>query len=133
MKHGENGRRGRIIAHGVILEPHEYDTVLFFVERGKEVELIPRSRTPNTKDPDFYMDRLVWEAKSPVVNGRRALERLFYRASTQSSNLIFDLRRLKGGDGMAIRVIEACFNTTRRVRNMYIITKDGELRKYKKK
>lgn len=133
MKYREDGRRGRIIAHGVVLEPHEYETVLYFMELGKDVELIPRSRTPNAKDPDFYMDKLVWEAKSPVVNGRRSLERLFYRASTQSDNLIFDLRRLKGEDKLAVRILEDCFKITRRVRNMYIITKSGVLKQYKKK
>lgn len=126
-------RVGQIVLNGVELEEHEYETVLFLASKGKDIELILRSRTPHLKNPDFYMDGLIWEAKSPVINGRRALERLFYRASTQSSNLVFDLRRLKGKDEAAVRTIEACFSKTRRVRNMYIIMKNGDFKKYKKK
>lgn len=119
--------------NGVKLEPHEYETVLFLASRGKDIELVERSQTPNKKNADFYMELLIWEAKSPVVNERRALERLFYRASAQSSNLVFDLRRLKGDGGEAVRVVETCFEITRRVRNMYIITKNGDLCERKKK
>lgn len=129
----QNQEMGRIVMNGVTLEPHEYETVLFLAGLGKDIELIPRSRTPNMKNPDFFMDGLVWEAKSPLVNEKRALERLFYRASMQSGNLIFDLRRLRGQGDIAIRVIDACFKNTRRVRNMYIITISGDLRKYRKK
>lgn len=124
---------GRVVTNGVKLEPHEYETVLFLAGMGKDIELLQRSQTPNKKEADFCMDSLIWEAKSPVVNERRALERLFYRASTQSSNLVFDLRRLRGKDEMAVRIVEDCFRTTRRVRNMYIITKNSDLREHKKK
>lgn len=34
---------GKIIPHGVRLQQHEYDTVLYFTELGKEVELIKPS------------------------------------------------------------------------------------------
>lgn len=129
----ENQEIGRIAMNGATLEPHEYETVSFLAGLGKDIEIILRSQTPNMKNPDFFMDGLVWEAKSPIMNEKRALERLFYRASTQSSNLIFDLRRLKGRDIAAARVVEVCFRNTRRVRNMYVIMKEGDLRRYKKK
>ena len=66
-------RVGKIIPHGVKPEPHELDTILFFTERGKDVELIPISHTPKVKSPDFYMDGLVWEMKSQTVSSRRAV------------------------------------------------------------
>lgn len=38
-------RRGNIIPNGVVLEKHEYKTILLFTEMEKDVELIPRSKT----------------------------------------------------------------------------------------
>lgn len=78
----ENQEIGRIAMNGATLEPHEYKTVSFLAGLGKDIEIILRSQTPNMKNPDFFMDGLVWEAKSPIMNEKRALERLFYRAST---------------------------------------------------
>ena len=77
------------------------------------------------------MDGLEWEAKSPTVNTRKAIERLFYRAASQSSNVIMDLRRLKGSDILAIKQLSTCFWSTRKVRNLHIISKTGKLQKFK--
>lgn len=35
--------KGKIIPNGVILEKHEYKTILLFTEMGANVELIPKS------------------------------------------------------------------------------------------
>lgn len=70
-------KTGKIIPHGVKPEPHELDTILFFTERGKDVELITPSNTPHSKRPDFYMDGLAWEMKSPLNSTRRTIERVF--------------------------------------------------------
>ncbi len=123
----------QLIMNGVELESHEYATVLFLVGLGKNIELIPQSHTPSVKSPDLYMDGLVWEVKSPVNSTRRAIERLFYRATGQSSNLVFDLRRIKKNDTSVSIILEKCFKNTRRVRNMYIITKDGNINRYRKR
>lgn len=108
------------------------DTILFFTNIGKKLELIIPSNTPGNKKPDYFMDGLEWEAKSPMVNTRKSIERAFYRAANQSSNIIMDLRRLKGEDMMAIKVVLACFKSTRKVRNLHIIGKSGCLQTHKK-
>lgn len=125
-------KSGKIIPNGVRPEPHELDTILFFTELGKEVELIPISHTPKVKSPDFIMEGQYWEMKSPTSCQPRTLERLFYSASTQSSNIIIDLRRLKKDSVIATRTLEKCFKNTRRVRKLYIITKENELKVYAK-
>lgn len=125
-------KSGKIIPNGVRPEPHELDTILFFTELGKEVELIIPSNTPHAKTPDLFMDGLNWEIKSPLNNQRRTIERLFYSASNQSSNIIMDLRRLKKGQDGAIATLEKSFKNTRKVRKLYIITKENELKVYKK-
>ena len=35
-------KKGKIIPNGVILEKHEYKTILLFTEMGSDVELIPK-------------------------------------------------------------------------------------------
>ena len=72
---------GKIIPHGVRLQQHEYDTVLYFTELGKEVELIKSSCTPGRKNADYVMDRVEWEMKAAMKNSCRAISRLFYEAS----------------------------------------------------
>ncbi len=125
-------RAGKIIPHGVKPESHELDTILFFTEMGKDVELIVPSNTPHSKRPDFYMDGLEWEMKSPVVADRRTVERVFYHASHQSANVILDLRRLRGIDEKVVIILEKCFKHTRHVHRMYVITKNGALKFYRK-
>ncbi len=122
---------GKVIPNGVKPAPHEWDTILFFTERGKDVELIPASHTPGDKRPDIFMDGLLWESKSPTKCHHRTIERVFYDASNQSSNIIIDLRRAKGKEN-AILTLEKCFKHTRKVRNLYIITKNSMLQAHKK-
>lgn len=132
MRKTRSKKQGKIIPNGVKPESHELDTILFFTEMGKDVELIVPSNTPGNKRPDFWMDNLEWEVKNPVSNTRRSLERIFYSASSQSQNIVVDLRRVKGKCDSAILVLEKCFRDTRRVRRMYIINKSGTMRFYKK-
>jgi len=129
MKDAENGK---LVTNGVILEPHEYETVMYFLKLGNDIELVPASHTPKMKRADFWMNGLEWESKVPFTNTKRAIERLFFRALEQSKNIVFDLRKLKGEDQVAIEVLGFCFRTTRSIRNLVIITKNGTLKKYKK-
>lgn len=41
---------GKIVPNGVRLQAHEYDTVLYFTEMGKEVELIKPLYTPGRRN-----------------------------------------------------------------------------------
>lgn len=131
-KTGLQNKQGKIISNGVKLEPHEMDTVLLFISVGKTLELVVPSNTPHSRRPDFVMDGLEWEVKSPVAGTRRALERNFYDASNQSSNIVVDLRRIKGDTNLAVSILEKCFSAARKVRRMYVITKYHELKFYKK-
>ncbi|MBR2659137.1 hypothetical protein IKD57_04655, partial [Candidatus Saccharibacteria bacterium] len=67
-------KKGKIIPNGVILEKHEYKTILLFTEMGSDVELIPKSDKKGVRTPDIIMDGLKWEMKSPKGKGRWLLE-----------------------------------------------------------
>lgn len=47
--------KGKIIPNGVILEKHEYKTILLFTEMGANVELIPKSNKKGIHTPDIVM------------------------------------------------------------------------------
>ena len=120
-------RKGKIIPNGVILEPHEYKTVVFFTELGYDVEFMPRVNTPKSYSPDIMMRGLIWEMKSPNGKGKSTIEHIFRKAAHQSENIILDLRRSKGkNESKNIHQIEQRFFRSRRVKRMHIITKDGK-------
>lgn len=129
----KDAKIGKLVTNGVVLEPHEYETVVYFLKLGNDVELIPASHTPKMKRADFWMDGLEWEPKVPFINTKRAVERMFFRALEQSKNVVFDLRKLKGEDQIAIETLEFCFKTTRSMRSLLIVAKDGTFKKCKKK
>ncbi len=123
---------GKIVPNGVRLQAHEYDTVLYFTEMGKEVELIKPSYTPGRRNADFVMDGVEWEMKAVIKSSRRAVERLFYEASRQASNVVIDFRQVSGEDNRLLVELEKCFRGTRRVRRLYVILKNGKWKFYKK-
>lgn len=114
--------RGKLINHGGIFEPHELATAEFLVERGKTVELLIPANSFKRTNADLLMQGVIWEMKSPVVNTSQSLTRLFYRGTTQSENLIFDLRRLKACNQPAQTLLRKLFQSSRKVRKLLIIT-----------
>ena len=67
-------RKGKIIPNGVILEPHEYETVTFLTEQGFNIELIKPTHTPKMKNPDIMMNGLIWEMKCPQGKSWKTVE-----------------------------------------------------------
>ena len=120
-------KQGKLILNGVILEKHELNTISFFLNLGKDIELIRPSLTPRTKNADFIMDSLIWEMKYPKQGSKRSIERIFYEATKQSSNIVIDLRGIKKQNTALTQILEKCFKNTRRVHRLYIITSTQEL------
>jgi len=121
-------KNGKIIPNGVSLEKHEMNTIIFFTNRSKNIELIPPSNTPHTRRPDFIMDNLEWEMKSPTGNSTRmTIDRILHKAAQQSKNIVIDLRRTKLSDQHSLLCIEKNFKLSRRIRRILVITKQEEL------
>ncbi len=57
-----------------------------------DVEFIIRT---NQKTPDFLIDGIAWELKSPTGQGKNNIERQLQSGLKQSKNIIFDARRSK--------------------------------------
>lgn len=125
--------QGKFISCNVKLEPHEIDTINFLVSLGKTVEQISPSNTPHNSQPDIFMDQLVWEMKSPTSTSLKSIEQLFYRATRQSPNVIFDLRRLKIPENKVIQLLEKLLLNSRKAKNLLIITKSSQLLDFRQK
>lgn len=124
--------KGKIIPNGVSLEKHESDTVVFFTDLNYDIELIPPSYIPNTKTPDFKMNGLLWEMKSPIGKTRSTIEHAFQAAIKQSKNIVFDLRRVQMPNEKAIKILEQLFHYSKNAKHLLIITKDKKILEYKK-
>ena len=126
-------KQGKLTAHGVRLEPHELETVVFFLNLGKDIELIKPSNTPNVKNADYFMDGLIWEAKSPRGASKYLVRDTLLRALKQSEHIIVDLRRTKQHPTRCLRELEKYFQVYQRVKNLKVITRDGRLIEYVRK
>ena len=123
---------GKIIPNGIVLTSHEYVTLTTLTDDGQDVELIKPSQTKYVKTGDLMMLGMVWEMKSPTGKSRSTMEHIFQKAAKQAHNIIIDLRRTKISDKQAVYSLEKVFETSRSVRNLWIITKKGKIIKLKK-
>lgn len=123
--------RGRLIKNNVYLEAHEKSTVEFFLERGEDVELLIPSYTVGRVNADIMMRGRIWEIKGPLSTNLNTLEVTFKKAVRQSQYVIFDLRRLKK-DCNIMQRLQCRFKESKRVKEMLIISKTGELLELRK-
>lgn len=124
--------RGKIIPNGVILEPHEYKTILYFTELGLDVELIPKSDRKGVHTPDVVMDGKKWELKSPKGKGRWLLENTLQKAVKQSPYIIVDLNRIKIPSIKCLQELEKQFYKSKGIKWLKIIMKNKEMIDFKK-
>jgi hypothetical protein len=117
-----------IIPYGVIPEKHELETANFFTELGKDVEFLAPSYTKGVYSPDVLIDGRIWEIKSPCGNSKRTIEGIYRHAEKQSPNIIFDLRRIKMSEPIAVAKIKREFSLrNNKVKCVFVITKDKKL------
>ncbi len=124
--------KGTLKTNGVHLLDHEYATVKVFLEEGFDIELIPPVRIKDVRTPDFTMNGISWEMKSPEGGGKTTIRHTIKHAVTQSGNLIIDLRRCKVDDKTAIKELELHFKLSKRIRRMKIVKKDLKILDYSK-
>ena len=125
-------KKGKIIPNGVILEKHEYKTILLFTEMGCDVELIPKSDKKGVRTPDIIMDSLKWEMKSPKGKGRWLLENTLQKAVKQSPNIIIDLDRIRIHQTKCLQELEKQFYKSKGVKWLKIVTKTRKIVEFKK-
>ena len=106
--------------------PHELRIARILCAGGYRVEFVPASNT--AKMPDFWINGVEYELKSPISNKISAIERNLKRASKQSLNIVFDSSRMKGlRDDIVLREIKARFLADRIIKRVLFVNKKGKL------
>ena len=124
---------GKIVYNHVKLRAHEEKTVNYFSALGFDIVLIPISSTPGVKTADFTMLGHNWEMKCPTKSHHKTIEHAFSVAVKQSPFVIFDLRRIKDGYTRETTIVlTRLFHTSKRIKQLKIITKDGKLLQWSK-
>ena len=96
-------QKGKIIIQsGANVWPHELKTAEALAAAGFTVEFIRKSKEQHATSADCIIDGVVWEMKAPTANQLRRVQRTLRDALKQSSNVIFDSRRMKGLPDKAI-------------------------------
>ena len=97
----KNTKRGKVVTPADANPwPHEKQVAKILALAGHYVEFIPET---NIRTPDIYLERTVFEIKSPISNKIDAVERNIARALEKSPNIIFDSSRMKVRDDQIMR------------------------------
>jgi hypothetical protein len=110
----------------------EIKAALFLIDRGLNIKFLKASRIRGSKTPDFSINGVNWELKTPRKTGKYTLDHEERAGLKQSENLIFDLRRLKNTGAKAKAKLLRDFKIVKKWRRLAIITKEGELLTYDK-
>ena len=108
-------------------EKHELLAAKYFADLGKDIVFIRPSDGEGIHRPDFRMDGVEWELKSPTGRSKRTIENNFRDAVKQSRYIIFDLRRIQLTDDMSVKQIKKEFSVRKYLKRLLIIHKDGTL------
>ncbi len=124
-------KRGKLIRNGVKIQPHEEFAIEFLLGRGFNVELIVPVNTPKNKNPDFLINNVPWELKSPITRNKKTIQRLIGKTNPQSVRIVVDVRNIKLDHEMTINILEYEFRKSHRVRELMLLT-EKDLLRYKK-
>lgn len=116
-------RQGILITNGVVLKEHEMRTVVFFLKRGYNVELICPSSKQGARTPDFVMLGERWEMKSPSGKGKYLIRDTLRCAAKQSMNIVVDLRRTKMNSDKCMNELRKYIIKYRSIKKLIVIDK----------
>lgn len=97
-----NSKGKIIIRPGISIWPHELRTAEALATAGYTVEFVRKSENDYEKTPDVLINGTLWEMKAPKSSKLHMVEQNLRRALRQSSNVVFDSRRMKGLPDAAI-------------------------------
>jgi hypothetical protein len=89
-----------------------------------DVEFILRS---NHKTPDFLIDDVEWELKSPTGTGKYNIQHQIKAGAKQSANIIFDARRSRMHITRIRNEVNHHFQHTKAVKRLLLIDKNKNI------
>ena len=117
-----------IIAPDINLWEQEYETAQALAKAGLTVEFIRRSEENRRTSADAVINGLVWEMKAPKADNARAIDRNLRRALHQSTNIIFDSRRMKKlPDAVVERELRKHAQEMRSIKHLWFINRRQEI------
>lgn len=105
--------------------PHEIEAAEILVKHFRtDVEFIP---TANSSTPDFLIDGVVWELKSPQGKGKNNIQRQLKYASKQAQNIVLSAQRSKLHINRIKGELTIQFKKTRSLKRLLLIDKSGKV------
>ena len=90
-----------------------------------DIKFVPRS---NQKTPDFLINGLHWELKTPVGTGKYNIQHLLHSVIQQSKNIIVDARYSKMHLSRIVSELKRHSTlTTKGINNLIVITKGKKI------
>lgn len=129
MKNKRKIKKGKIDISELNVPPekHEYETAKYFADRGFDVCFVKPHYTKGMTNPDFEMGGKIWETKSPTKYSDSSFEDNFRKATNQSRNVIFDLRRLNDSDEKKYLARLKKKERSRKINTLLVISRDGRV------
>ena len=105
--------------------PHEINVATILSRSGFCVEFIPET---NLKTPDIYLNKTIFEIKSPITNDPKKIIRNVKRALEKCPNVIIDSSRIRGlNDVFILRSLTNKAKDLPRLNQLLFIDKRGSV------
>jgi hypothetical protein len=117
-----------IIPAGITPFPEQFEITaanLLSKHFQSDVEFVKRA---GHKTPDFRINNVFWELKSPTGSGKHNIQHQLQAASLQSPNIILDSRRSKLHQSKINHEVAYQFRIIKRAKRLILITKKGGIR-----
>ncbi|MDR1088444.1 MAG: hypothetical protein LBL23_04160 [Coriobacteriales bacterium] len=109
-------------------EPHEIEAAWILARHySTAVEFLVPIDGYGIKTPDFVMDGVLWELKSPLGKSRNTIGNQFMKASRQSRHIIIDAQRTRIDDDTIITRIRLEMVKNRKIKKVLIIKKSQKV------
>ena len=105
--------------------PHEQRVAKILAMAGYYVEFIPEA---NLKTPDIYLNKTMFEIKSPFTDNPKKIVRNVKRALEKCPNVIIDSSRIKGlRDDAVQRILKNKRKDFNGLKRLLFINKRGQI------
>lgn len=117
---------GKIIKpYGAQISQHELAAAKTLISAtGKSITFLPPR---SIKTPDIVFLDKEWEIKTPSGKGSRTIEDCLRRGSSQSPNLIIDIRFTKISETQCLRCIQRQVSQVAAIKNVLVIARPNRI------
>jgi hypothetical protein len=84
-------------------------------------------KTETHETPDVSIQNIKWEIKSPTGSSANSMQKNMREASTQSENIVIDLRRSKLHQSRALGYIKQFTDRSKKLKRVLVITKARQI------